>query len=48
MHATQLSQPRLRVLYRLDGGSRATERELPLEGYRVVVRASGEVTAPPR
>jgi GH15 family glucan-1,4-alpha-glucosidase len=34
MHATQLTQPRLNVLYRLDGGTRARERELPLEGYR--------------
>jgi GH15 family glucan-1,4-alpha-glucosidase len=34
MHATQLTQPRLRVLYRLDGGTRAREEELPLTGYR--------------
>jgi GH15 family glucan-1,4-alpha-glucosidase len=34
MHATQLTQPRLRVLYRLDGGTRARERELALDGYR--------------
>ncbi|UGY92009.1 glycoside hydrolase family 15 protein [Streptomyces gobiensis] len=34
MHATQLTHPRLRVLYRLDGGARAPERVLPLEGYR--------------
>jgi GH15 family glucan-1,4-alpha-glucosidase len=34
MHATQLTQPRLKVLYRLDGGTRARERELPLDGYR--------------
>ncbi|WP_055503897.1 glycoside hydrolase family 15 protein [Nonomuraea pusilla] len=34
MHATQLTHPRLRVLYRLDGGPRAAERTLPLEGYR--------------
>jgi GH15 family glucan-1,4-alpha-glucosidase len=34
MHATQLSHPRLRVLYRLNGGPRAPERTLPLEGYR--------------
>lgn len=26
MHATQLTHPRLRVLYRLDGGARAVER----------------------
>ena len=34
MHATQLTAPRLRVLYRLDGGIRARERALPLDGYR--------------
>ena len=34
MHATQLTQPRLNVLYRLDGGIRLRERELPLDGYR--------------
>jgi GH15 family glucan-1,4-alpha-glucosidase len=34
MHATQLTHPRLRVLYRLDGGTRVQERELPLAGYR--------------
>lgn len=34
MHATQLSSPRLRVLYGLDGGTRTPERELPLAGYR--------------
>ncbi|MFA1548627.1 glycoside hydrolase family 15 protein [Actinomadura chokoriensis] len=34
MHATQLTHPRLRVLYRLDGGGNAPERTLPLEGYR--------------
>jgi GH15 family glucan-1,4-alpha-glucosidase len=34
MHATQLTHPRLQVLYRLDGGSRVNERELPLAGYR--------------
>jgi GH15 family glucan-1,4-alpha-glucosidase len=34
MHASQLTHPRLRVLYRLSGGARAPERELPLEGYR--------------
>ena len=34
MHASQLSHPRLRVLYGLEGGDRAPERELPLEGYR--------------
>lgn len=34
MHASQLTHPRLHVLYRLDGGARATERVLPLPGYR--------------
>jgi GH15 family glucan-1,4-alpha-glucosidase len=34
MHATQLTQPRLHVLYRLDGGTRVAERELALAGYR--------------
>ena len=34
MHATRLTLPRLRVFYRLDGGADATERALPLEGYR--------------
>jgi GH15 family glucan-1,4-alpha-glucosidase len=34
MHATQLTAPRLRVLYRLDGGTRTPETELSLEGYR--------------
>jgi GH15 family glucan-1,4-alpha-glucosidase len=34
MHASQLSHPRLSVLYRLDGGARAVESELALEGYR--------------
>lgn len=34
MHASQLTHPRLHVLYRLDGGTRATERNLPLSGYR--------------
>jgi GH15 family glucan-1,4-alpha-glucosidase len=34
MHATQLTLPRLRVFYRLDGGARAPERTLPLAGYR--------------
>lgn len=33
MHASQLTHPRLRVLYRLDGGARAVERTLPLAGY---------------
>ena len=34
MHASQLTHPRLQVLYRLDGGTRALERELALAGYR--------------
>jgi GH15 family glucan-1,4-alpha-glucosidase len=34
MQASQLTHPRLRVLYRLDGGARAPERELLLDGYR--------------
>jgi GH15 family glucan-1,4-alpha-glucosidase len=34
MHATQLTAPRLRVLHRLDGGTRVHERSLPLSGYR--------------
>ncbi|MFF8019340.1 glycoside hydrolase family 15 protein [Streptomyces sp. NPDC007929] len=34
MHASQLTHPRLHVLYRLDGGTRAPERTLPLAGYR--------------
>jgi GH15 family glucan-1,4-alpha-glucosidase len=34
MHASQLTHPRLQVLYRMDGGAEATERVLDLEGYR--------------
>jgi GH15 family glucan-1,4-alpha-glucosidase len=34
MHATWLTHPRLRVLYRLDGGAHTPERTVPLEGYR--------------
>jgi GH15 family glucan-1,4-alpha-glucosidase len=34
MHASQLTHPSLQVLYRLDGGARAPERALPLDGYR--------------
>jgi GH15 family glucan-1,4-alpha-glucosidase len=34
MHASQLTHPRLQVLYRLDGGASALERTLPLAGYR--------------
>lgn len=39
LQASQLTHPRLRVLYRLDGGARAPERALSLRGYR----ASGPV-----
>jgi GH15 family glucan-1,4-alpha-glucosidase len=34
MHATRRTHPRLQVFYRLDGGTDAPERELPLDGYR--------------
>jgi GH15 family glucan-1,4-alpha-glucosidase len=34
LHASQLTHPRLQVLYRLDGRARADETELPLAGYR--------------
>ncbi|HUP32459.1 MAG TPA: glycoside hydrolase family 15 protein [Gaiellaceae bacterium] len=34
MHASQLTHPELRILYRLSGGDEADERELALEGYR--------------
>jgi GH15 family glucan-1,4-alpha-glucosidase len=34
MHASQISHPHLQVLYRLDGGTRARERTLPLDGYQ--------------
>src|SRR6184192_4238040 len=34
MHATRLTLPRLQVFYRLDGGTYAPERTLPLDGYR--------------
>ncbi|WP_030303777.1 glycoside hydrolase family 15 protein [Streptomyces katrae] len=34
MHASQLTHPRLQVLYRLDGGGHTTEEALPWEGYR--------------
>jgi GH15 family glucan-1,4-alpha-glucosidase len=34
MHASQLTHPRLQVLYRLDGGASAPERTLDLDGYR--------------
>jgi GH15 family glucan-1,4-alpha-glucosidase len=33
LHASQLTHPRLRVLYRLGGGTRSAERELDLRGY---------------
>jgi GH15 family glucan-1,4-alpha-glucosidase len=33
MHATQITHPRLHVLYRLDGGTGVEERELDLSGY---------------
>jgi GH15 family glucan-1,4-alpha-glucosidase len=33
MHASQLTHPRLEVLYRLDGGASASERTLDLDGY---------------
>lgn len=34
MQSSQLTHPRLQVLYRLDGGSRAPETELAVDGYR--------------
>ena len=35
MHASRLTQPRLQILYRVNGGYQATEGELPhLDGYR--------------
>jgi GH15 family glucan-1,4-alpha-glucosidase len=34
LHASQLTHPRLQVLYRLDGGERARERTIELDGYR--------------
>ena len=34
LHATQRTHPRLHVLYQLDGGTHAGERELALAGYR--------------
>jgi GH15 family glucan-1,4-alpha-glucosidase len=34
LHASQLTHPRLRVLYRLDGGERVSESTVPLAGYR--------------
>jgi len=34
MQASQLTHPRLKVLYRIDGGAEARERVLDLAGYR--------------
>jgi GH15 family glucan-1,4-alpha-glucosidase len=34
MNATALTEPKLHVLYSLDGGIGAAEREIPLSGYR--------------
>jgi GH15 family glucan-1,4-alpha-glucosidase len=34
LHASQLTHPRLQVLYRLDGGERAPERTLEVHGYQ--------------
>jgi GH15 family glucan-1,4-alpha-glucosidase len=34
LHASQLTHPRLQVLYRLDGGEHAPERTLELDGHR--------------
>jgi GH15 family glucan-1,4-alpha-glucosidase len=34
LHASQLTHPRLQVLYRLDGGPSRDEESLPLAGYR--------------
>ena len=34
LHASQLTHPHLRVLYRLNGSERAPETVLPLDGYR--------------
>ena len=34
LHASELSRPAPQVLYRLDGGARAAERTVPLDGYR--------------
>jgi GH15 family glucan-1,4-alpha-glucosidase len=34
LHASQLTRPHLRVLYRLNGDARAPESALPLAGYR--------------
>jgi GH15 family glucan-1,4-alpha-glucosidase len=34
LQASQITHPRLQVLYRLDGGNRAPEATIPLAGYR--------------
>lgn len=34
LHASQLTHPRLQVLYRLNGRAEADEKEVPLAGYR--------------
>jgi GH15 family glucan-1,4-alpha-glucosidase len=34
LHSSQISRPRLHVLYRLNGAARAREQTLPLAGYR--------------
>jgi GH15 family glucan-1,4-alpha-glucosidase len=34
MHASQITHPRMQVLYRMDGGADAPERTLELDGYR--------------
>jgi GH15 family glucan-1,4-alpha-glucosidase len=33
MHASQITHPRMQVLYRMDGGADAHERVVPLDGY---------------
>ena len=54
MNASQLSSPRLRVLYRLDGGPQARERTLELDGYmrskpvRVCNAAADQLQLDPR
>jgi GH15 family glucan-1,4-alpha-glucosidase len=47
LHASQLTHPELRVLYRLDGGEHAPERTLDLHGYRdsAPVRIGNEAAA---
>jgi GH15 family glucan-1,4-alpha-glucosidase len=34
MHASRLTHPRLRILYRVNGSDDAPERDVPLDGYR--------------